>query len=167
LQQKYPISDVFKLRFKEDVLRNEMLDFGSHVPVPLKGIIETDGDQISMPDEFLEPNGVLRHKTHPWSPYQDQRLFARICHHGIENWTAISKFVDNGRTRSQRWYRGLDQTISKAPCRWRRKTDSLHWSRSSATGCGQRSHRGLAAGARSSAAINAARSRERRLRRMS
>jgi hypothetical protein len=84
----------------------------------LKGIIDTDGDPIPMPDEFLRRNGVLRHKTRPWSSYEDQRLLAGIYRYGIENWTVISKFVGNARTRSQcsqRWYRGLDPTISKVP----------------------------------------------------
>jgi hypothetical protein len=84
----------------------------------LKVIIETAGEPIPVPDEILEPNGVLRHKMRLWSPYEDQRLLAGIYRHGIENWTAISKFVGNGRSRSQcsqRWYRGLDPTISKVP----------------------------------------------------
>jgi hypothetical protein len=55
--------------------------------------------------------------TRPWQPYEDQRLLCGMYRFGIENWTAISKFVGNGRTRSQcsqRWYRGLDPAISKS-----------------------------------------------------
>jgi hypothetical protein len=65
-----------------------------------------------------------RHKTRQWSPYEDRRLLCGIYRHGIENWTAISQFVGNARTRSQcsqRWYRGLDPTLSKFP--WSKKEE--------------------------------------------
>ena len=46
--------------------------------------------------------------------------------HGIENWTSISRFVGNGRTRSQcsqRWMRGLDPKISKT--QWSQQEEEL------------------------------------------
>ena len=67
-----------------------------------------------------------RKKSHPWSHYEDQRLIAGIMKHGIENWTSISRFVGNGRTRSQcsqRWMRGLDPKISKA--QWSQQEEDL------------------------------------------
>jgi hypothetical protein len=72
------------------------------------------------PDPLPAPAGgdsaPARRPSRPWSRYEDQRLLAGIYRHGIENWTAISKFVGNGRTRSQcsqRWYRGLNPKIRK------------------------------------------------------
>lgn len=57
-----------------------------------------------------------RRKSRTWTPLEDNRLVYAIYQYGIESWTAISKFVGNGRTRSQcsqRWYRGLNPSISK------------------------------------------------------
>jgi hypothetical protein len=84
----------------------------------MKAILETRDDPIPTAKELLEPRSGLRHKTRAWSAYEDRRLLCGMYKHGIENWTAIAKFVGNGRTRgqcSQRWYRGLDPTISKQP----------------------------------------------------
>lgn len=90
---------------------------GSSQPIErLHTIIETDSEPIAKPDEYDDKSKHARHKTRPWTPYEDQRLLAGIYRNGIENWTAISKFVGNARTRSQcsqRWYRGLDPTICK------------------------------------------------------
>ena len=84
----------------------------------LKAIIEMGPEPIPVPDDFNDkcPSSKHRHKTRPWSQYEDMRLLAGIYKNGIENWTAISKFVGNARTRSQcsqRWYRGLDPAICK------------------------------------------------------
>ncbi|KAH0793373.1 Myb-like DNA-binding domain containing protein [Histomonas meleagridis] len=60
-------------------------------------------------------NGT-RKKTHPWNEYEDQRLLCAINKYGLDNWSPVSAFVGNGRTRaqcSQRWFRGLDPRISK------------------------------------------------------
>ena len=65
-----------------------------------------------------------RKKTHPWSAYEDQRLIAGIHRFGLDDWTSVSAFVGNGRTRaqcSQRWARGLDPRISKT--RWTSEQD--------------------------------------------
>ena len=79
----------------------EILDMEKGTPLPApKGPVENTGN----------------HKARPWSSNEDKRLLCGIFRHGIKNWTAISKFVGNGRTRSQcsqRWYRGLDPTICK------------------------------------------------------
>ncbi|KAH0792918.1 Myb-like DNA-binding domain containing protein [Histomonas meleagridis] len=83
----------------------------------LNAILNTGSNPIPFPEEFKEQSQTKRrHKTRQWTSYEDQRLLAGIYKFGIENWTAISKFVGNGRTRSQcsqRWYRGLNPSISK------------------------------------------------------
>ena len=74
-----------------------------------------------MADTIAMPN---RKKTHPWTTYEDQRLLAGIHRFGLDDWTRISAFVGNGRTRaqcSQRWFRGLDPRISKT--RWTEEQD--------------------------------------------
>jgi hypothetical protein len=61
-------------------------------------------------------SGPAPRKNHPWSEYEDQRLLCGIHKYGLENWTAVSSFVGNFRSRaqcSQRWLRGLDPRISK------------------------------------------------------
>jgi hypothetical protein len=83
----------------------------------LHRVLETESEPIPTPLVFLsDPKASARHKTRPWTPYEDQRLLCGIYRFGMENWTAISRFVGNARSRSQcsqRWYRGLDPTISK------------------------------------------------------
>jgi hypothetical protein len=106
--------------FPYDVASKLMSELaGSSHPLDrIKAILDTTGGPIPTAKEFLEPSGGLRHQTRAWSAYEDQRLLCGISRHGIENWTAIAKFVGNGRTRgqcSQRWYRCLDPTISKQP----------------------------------------------------
>lgn len=85
----------------------------------LKSIIEI-GQQPIPENPISSQNGndseSKRKKSRPWSQYEDDRLIAGIMRCGIENWTSISRFVGNGRTKSQcsqRWYRGLDPKISK------------------------------------------------------
>jgi hypothetical protein len=81
----------------------------------LRGILETGSDPIPTPVHNVQTTGGRR-RSRAWTQYEDQRLLAGIYRNGIENWTSISKFVGNGRTRSQcsqRWYRGLDPKISK------------------------------------------------------
>ena len=82
----------------------------------LSAILGTGRTPIPFPDVSRPDCG--RQKARPWTPYEDQRLLCGIYKFGIENWTAISRFVGNGRSRSQcsqRLYRGLDPTISKFP----------------------------------------------------
>ncbi|OHT11593.1 Myb-like DNA-binding domain containing protein [Tritrichomonas foetus] len=79
----------------------------------LQQIMSTSSDPIPTPDENDKKN---QKKSRGWSQYEDQRLLKGIFTLGIDNWAAISKFVGNGRTRSQcsqRWFRGLDPKISK------------------------------------------------------
>jgi hypothetical protein len=59
-----------------------------------------------------------RQKTRSWSNIEDLRLLAGIHREGMDNWSAIARFVGNARTRSQcsqRWIRGLDPRISRLP----------------------------------------------------
>jgi hypothetical protein len=79
----------------------------------LRAILNIGPTPIPTPD--VDPN-ALRQPVRFWSSYEDQRLLCGISQFGLDNWTQISKFVGNGRTRSQcsqRWYRGLDPTISR------------------------------------------------------
>lgn len=67
---------------------------------------------------------VTRKEPRLWENIEDQRLLAGILRIGIGNWMAISRFVGNGRTRSQcsqRWYRILDPRISRDP--WTREEE--------------------------------------------
>ena len=67
-----------------------------------------------LPIDDTAPNA--RKKNRQWSTHEDHRLLAGILRNGMANWTAISKFIGNGRTRSQcsqRWHRGLDPRICK------------------------------------------------------
>lgn len=60
-----------------------------------------------------------------WTMEEDRYLLAAIHKYGLSNWSDVSEFVGNGRTRSQcsqRWYRGLDPRISKE--RWSDAEDS-------------------------------------------
>lgn len=67
-----------------------------------------------------------RKKSRCWTAQEDERLLAGIHRFGSDNWTSISRFVGNGRTRSQcsqRWYRGLDPHLSKE--QWNVAEESL------------------------------------------
>jgi hypothetical protein len=80
----------------------------------LRVILETS--PVPLPDPQSGDLADARRPSRTWSRYEDQRLLAGIYKNGIDNWTAISKFVGNGRTRSQcsqRWYRGLNPKIRK------------------------------------------------------
>lgn len=82
----------------------------------LHAILQTSSEPISAPSEEDLELSKIRRKSRQWTNYEDQRLLCAIYKYGIENWTQISKFVGNGRTRSQcsqRWYRGLNPTICK------------------------------------------------------
>lgn len=78
----------------------------SDVPIPFSGEIEEDSANASN----------SRRKMRTWTTYEDNRLLAGIYRFGVDNWAQISKFVGNGRTRSQcgqRWSRGLNPRICK------------------------------------------------------
>jgi hypothetical protein len=82
----------------------------------LNAILGADSQPIPSPDGPRPASG--RRKARSWTLHEDQRLLCGIYKLGIKNWTAISEFVGSGRSRSQcsqRWYRGLDPTISKLP----------------------------------------------------
>jgi hypothetical protein len=88
----------------------------SHPIEKLYEILQVPSDPILSSES---PEGATsRRKSHPWSSYEDSRLLSGIYRYGVENWTTISHFVGNGRTRSQcsqRWQRGLDPRLSKDP----------------------------------------------------
>lgn len=61
------------------------------------------------------PVGCRRKRVCPWTPLEDSLLTQAVKLYG-EQWTKISMFVGNGRTRSQcsqRWMRCLNPTISR------------------------------------------------------
>jgi hypothetical protein len=89
----------------------------------LSRILQTGPDPIPVAIA-ADARDLTRRKTRPWSTCEDERLLCGIYRFGIENWTSISKFVGNNRTRSQcsqRWYRGLNPAINKSP--WTRDED--------------------------------------------
>jgi hypothetical protein len=69
-----------------------------------------------------------RNKTRTWTSQEDNRLLAGIRKFGIDagtTWSAIAKFVGNGRSGSQcsqRWLRVLDPRICKGE--WTSEDDS-------------------------------------------
>lgn len=75
-------------------------------------------EALSEDDQLLTTNFSTssRKKTRSWTPQEDTRLLAGIYRFGADNWTTISVYVGNGRTRAQccqRWTRGLNPRISK------------------------------------------------------
>ena len=60
-----------------------------------------------------------RKRAHSWTPEEDKRLLYGITKFGLSDWAEISKFIGNGRNRSQcsqRWHRSLNPRICKE--RW-------------------------------------------------
>lgn len=91
----------------------------------LSKVLQMDPTPLPFPENYRKLDGK-RHKTRSWSGYEDMRLIAGIYKYGIENWTSISKFVGNGRTRSQcsqRWYRCLNPSISKT--QWSKEEEDM------------------------------------------
>jgi hypothetical protein len=90
---------------------------GSNAPVNrIAAIIAVPEVPISPQPEAALRSLSGRNKSHPWSEYEDQRLLCGITRFGLDNWTEISQFVGNQRTRAQcaqRWFRGLDPRISR------------------------------------------------------
>ena len=85
----------------------------------VNAIMETPNHPISYRsiDEVLAPN-KSRSRARNWNQYEDQRLLAGVWKYGLSNWALVARFVGNGRTHSQcsqRWNRGLDPSLSKAP----------------------------------------------------
>jgi hypothetical protein len=82
----------------------------------LNEMVNISPDPLPPPPETVGYKAGQKRKCRGWTPSEDRRLMAGIWRFGIENWTAISKFVGSGRTRSQcsqRWYRGLDPKICR------------------------------------------------------
>ena len=66
-----------------------------------------------------------RRKANLWTPIEDQRLLYAMHIYGSDNWVAVAQFVGNHRTKaqcSQRWFRGLDPKLIKAP--WTEEEES-------------------------------------------
>jgi hypothetical protein len=89
----------------------------------LQEIVTVSPDPLPEPRTFGPPRVAsksTRNKTRPWCPEEDNRLLAGVRKFGVGPgpiWSAIAKFVGNGRSRSQcsqRWIRVLDPRISKA-----------------------------------------------------
>ena len=85
-------------------------------------------DVLNVPEAPLnDPNLVndaMKRRAHSWSPEEDKRLLYGITKFGLSNWADISKFVGNGRSRSQcsqRWHRSLNPRICKD--RWTTEDD--------------------------------------------
>ena len=76
-------------------------------------IIHVSDTPLPEAENFQQPPGK---KTKTWSDLEDMRLIHAITKRGLQDWTYISKFVGNSRTRaqcSQRWHRTLNPVISK------------------------------------------------------
>lgn len=76
----------------------------------------TDVPLDPLPEDSGDIDNISRKKTRSWTDLEDTRLLAGIYRYGPENWTTISAFVGNGRSRAQccqRWSRGLNPRISK------------------------------------------------------
>lgn len=91
----------------------------------INNILEVSSEPIPCPPDCILAGNKKRKKTRSWTSYEDHRLIAGIYTYGVDNWTLISKFVGNGRTRSQcsqRWSRGLNPRIVKT--RWTKQEES-------------------------------------------
>lgn len=71
--------------------------------------------------EYSETNedNAMKKRVHSWTPDEDRRLLCGITKYGLSDWAEVSKFIGNGRTRSQcsqRWHRSLNPRICKE--RW-------------------------------------------------
>lgn len=91
---------------------------GTSQPIErLRDILNVGNDPIPYTNgDIDDKDDNSRKKSRTWTTYEDNRLIAGIYRFGIDNWTSISRFVGNGRTRSQcsqRWQRGLDPHLSK------------------------------------------------------
>ena len=78
----------------------------------MREIVEVDPTPIPSDDD---PESASK-KSRSWSAAEDIRLLAGIYRFGLDNWSSISVFVGNNRTRAQcaqRWSRGLNPRISK------------------------------------------------------
>jgi nuclear transport factor 2 (NTF2) superfamily protein len=86
-------------------------------------------DILNVPKEPLSNNhendkDFQKKRVHSWTPEEDKRLLYGITRFGLSDWAEISKFVGNGRTRSQcsqRWHRSLNPKICKE--RWTPEDD--------------------------------------------
>jgi hypothetical protein len=79
----------------------------------MRSIIECSSQPLPVPSGLLNS----RHrKFQSWSIAEDIRLMSGIYQYGVGNWSTISRFVGNGRSRTQcaqRWTRSLNPHIQK------------------------------------------------------
>ena len=101
----------------QDCLQTSVNLTGTSQPIErLHDILSVGNDPIPFNGDAEVEEANIRKKSRTWTTYEDDRLIAGIYRYGIDNWTSISRFVGNGRTRSQcsqRWQRGLDPHLSK------------------------------------------------------
>ena len=67
---------------------------------------------------YIRTDSTRRKKFQNWTITENNRLLAGILKFGLDNWTAIAKFVGSKRSRSQcnqRWTRSIDPNLSKSP----------------------------------------------------
>jgi hypothetical protein len=89
-----------------------------HTDQPVKKILSIMQMTLEPVPTFEFPMPRSRQKAQNWTENEDQRLIAAIELYGLNKWRLVSQFVGNGRTQaqcSQRWNRGLNPEISKAP----------------------------------------------------
>ena len=78
--------------------------------------LNLNSGQSSADADDGDESSANRKKTRSWTAQEDTRLLAGIYRFGADNWTTISLYIGNGRTRAQccqRWTRGLNPRISK------------------------------------------------------
>ena len=66
--------------------------------------------------DFDVSSGQKRARNRSWSYPEDVRLRQAVLMFGLDSWSLVASYVGNGRTRaqcSQRWFRGIDPTISR------------------------------------------------------
>lgn len=91
--------------------RHDALDY-------VRDILNLKNEPIKSKEDELDPpdNTAARKKTRTWSADEDIRLIGGIYKYGDDNWSKVSEFVGNNRTKAQcaqRWQRGLNPKICK------------------------------------------------------
>lgn len=110
---------------------NNRLEAITRIPNPLQKINEVmqqmqPQDYAAQTMNFQKQNQFagFRKRSSKWTPEEDERLRTAIQNNGSDNWSLISSYVGNGRTKSQcsqRWRRVLDPKIDKS--NWKREEE--------------------------------------------
>jgi len=80
-------------------------------------IREDDNSEDFYTDASQDGEEGQRKRAKLWNADEDKRLLAAIHKHSLNDWISVSRFVGNGRNRSQcsqRWFRCLDPRIEKS-----------------------------------------------------